>query len=81
MARLSVGGACLLENDSKDQVPSSGGEASSGAWVPLPPRPHRSSTLLLLHFLLTYQIEIGLLYKNLPENIMYERHTLHVFLF
>ena len=54
---------------------------SSGAWVPLPPWPHRSASLLLLHFLLTYQIEMGLLYKNLPENIMYERHTLHVFLF
>lgn len=40
-----------------------------------------SSTLLLLYFLLTYQTEIGLLYKNLPENIMYERHTPHVFMF
>ena len=69
---ISVGG------DSETQV-SPG--LSSGAWVPLPPWPHRSASLLLLHFLLTYQIEMGLLYKNLPENIMYERHTLHVFLF
>lgn len=81
MARLSGGGPCLLENDSKDRVPSSASEASSGAWVPLPPRPQSSSMLLLLHFLLTYQTEIDLLCKNLPENIMYERYTPHVCLF
>ena len=81
MARLSAGGACLLENDSKDRVHSSAGKASSGAWVSLPPRPQSSSMLLLLYFLLTYQTEIGLPYKNLPENIMYERHSPRVFMF
>lgn len=33
------------------------------------------------YFLLTYQTEIGLLYKNLPENIMYERHSPRVLVF
>lgn len=72
MARLSAGGACLL----RTRADCSSRKAHSlGPGSPCLLGPYRSSTLLLLHFLLTYQIEIGLLYKNLPENIMYERHT------